>query len=81
MKNTSTRKDSSSVDLVLDDSIPSDGLKAKLVQLMSSSTITDARVWLDGVYTSLQDLAIQSGNGHELYYKIEGKLEGRNTRR
>jgi hypothetical protein len=42
--------------------------------MLSSSTILDARVWLDGVHISLNSLKSNS-DGHELYFKIEGKVD------
>lgn len=81
MENTTLNRDSSSRHLMLDDGSSLEELKEMLVRLLSSSTIVDARVWLDGVYTSLQNLELHLGSGHELYYKIEGKLDSRNTHR
>ncbi len=46
-----------------------------LVQLFSSSALLDARVWLDGVYTELEDEGVLGRlmKDREVYFKIEGK--------
>ena len=50
--------------------------RQRLMDILSESKILDARVWLDGVHTSLTHLN-QVQDGHELYFKIEGKIDSK----
>ncbi len=52
-------------------------VRERLMQILLTSTILDARVWLDGVHTSLNKIGSVVDNGHELYIKIEGKIDSR----
>ena len=51
--------------------------KRVLLELVRVSRILDAGVWVDGVYTVLDEVILQSDwmNGHEVYFKIEGRIE------
>jgi hypothetical protein len=51
--------------------------RERLLEILSESKILDARVWLDGVHTSLSRLE-QVQDGHEVYFKIEGKIDAKN---
>ena len=50
-----------------------------LAQMVSSSTEMEARVWLDGVYTNLEDSQVHGRwmMEREVYFKVEGRVERR----
>lgn len=53
-------------------------LKGLLNELISSSGDLNVRVWLDRVYTNLDDARIHSDwmKGREVYFKVEGQVDG-----
>jgi hypothetical protein len=56
-------------------------LRSLLEELISSSKDLNVRVWLDGVYTEVDD-EIQRDwmNGREVYFKVEGRVDRLKTR-
>jgi hypothetical protein len=62
------------------DGITDDQLKGILTQLISSSAKLDVRVWLDGVYTDLENASTHREwmKGREVYFKVEGKVDDLN---
>jgi hypothetical protein len=57
-----------------------DQLKDLLAELISSSASLNVRVWLDGVYTDIENAAARREwmKGREVYFKVEGKVDGQN---
>ena len=55
-------------------------LKELLAELISSSASLNVRVWLDGVYTDIEnaDTRREWMKGREVYFKVEGKVDGQN---
>lgn len=56
-------------------------LRELLAELISSSTDLNIRVWLDGVYTDIEN-SRGIGNwmkGREVYFKVEGKVDSPQT--
>jgi hypothetical protein len=47
-----------------------------LSELISSSSDLNVRVWLDGVYTNVEDSHTNGDwmNGREIYFKVEGRV-------
>jgi len=58
-----------------------DQLKDLLAQLISSSASLNVRVWLDGVYTDIENAAARREwmKGREVYFKVEGKVDSQNS--
>jgi hypothetical protein len=52
-------------------------LKTQLVELISKSTNLDARLWLDGIYTELENKQLVGDwmIDRDVYFKIEGRTE------
>jgi hypothetical protein len=57
-----------------------DHLKDLLVNLIGSSKALDVRVWLDGVYTDIEDDQVRGAwmNDRDVYFKVEGRVDKRN---
>ena len=57
-----------------------DRLRDLLVDLIASSKALDARVWLDGVYTDIDDEQVRGEwmNDRDVYFKVEGRIDKRN---
>jgi hypothetical protein len=55
-------------------------LKDLLAELISSSASLNLRVWLDGVYTDIENTGTNREwmKGREVYFKVEGKVDGQN---
>ncbi len=55
-------------------------LRDLLVDLIASSKALDARVWLDGVYTDIDDEQVRGEwmNDRDVYFKVEGRIDKRN---
>jgi hypothetical protein len=55
-------------------------LKELLAELISSSASLNVRVWLDGVYTDIENAGTRREwmKGREVYFKVEGKVDGQN---
>ena len=55
-------------------------LRDLLVDLIASSKALDARVWLDGVYTDINDEQVRGEwmNDRDVYFKVEGRIDKRN---
>jgi hypothetical protein len=64
------------------DTLTDDQLKDLLAELISSSASLNVRVWLDGVYTDIENTAGRREwmRGREVYFKVEGKVDGKNGR-
>jgi hypothetical protein len=58
-----------------------DQLKDLLAELISSSASLNVRVWLDGVYTDIENAAARREwmKGREVYFKVEGKVDSQNS--
>lgn len=56
-------------------------LKSLLAELISSSANLNVRVWLDGVYTDIENAGAngQWMKGREVYFKVEGRVDGQHT--
>ena len=56
-----------------------DYVRDLLVQMVSSSTDMEARVWLDGVYTDLENTQVHGRwiMDREVYFKVEGRVDRR----
>jgi hypothetical protein len=56
-------------------------LKGILVNLIASSKELDARVWLDGVYTEIDDEQVIGNwmNDRDVYFKVEGRIDKRSA--
>jgi hypothetical protein len=57
-----------------------DQLKNLLAELISSSASLNVRVWLDGVYTDIENKGSHREwmKGREIYFKVEGKVDDQN---
>jgi hypothetical protein len=66
---------------VTQDTLTDDQLKDLLAELISSSASLNVRVWLDGVYTDIENTARRREwmRGREVYFKVEGKVDGKNS--
>jgi hypothetical protein len=55
-----------------------DQLRNILSELISSSQNLNVRVWLDGVYTDIDNAEVRSDwmKGREIYFKVEGSVDG-----
>jgi hypothetical protein len=55
-------------------------LRDLLVDLIASSKALNARVWLDGVYTDIDDEQVRGEwmNDRDVYFKVEGRIDKRN---
>jgi hypothetical protein len=62
------------------DVMKDDQLKDLLAALISASASLNVRVWLDGVYTDIENAGTQGEwmKGREVYFKVEGKVDGQN---
>ena len=62
------------------DSMTDDQLRNLLAELISSSASLNVRVWLDGVYTDIESAGARREwmKGREVYFKVEGKVDGQN---
>ncbi|GEM_PF-5814207 len=60
----------------LDKGMTNDQLRTLLEKLISSSKDLNVRVWLDGVYTEIDD-EVKSVwmHGREVYFKVEGSVD------
>ena len=58
-----------------------DQLKDLLAELISSSASLNVRVWLDGVYTDIENAGTRREwmKGREVYFKVEGKVDSQNS--
>ncbi|OLD15028.1 MAG: hypothetical protein AUI50_01305 [Crenarchaeota archaeon 13_1_40CM_2_52_14] len=56
-------------------------LRNLLIDLIASSKALDARVWLDGVYTDVDDEQVRGEwiNDRDVYFKVEGRVDKRNS--
>jgi len=63
------------------DTMTGDQLKDLLAELISSSASLNVRVWLDGVYTDIESAGTHREwmKGREVYFKVEGKVDGQNN--
>ena len=63
------------------DTLTDDQLKNLLAELISSSASLNVRVWLDGVYTDIDNAGAHGEwmKGREVYFKVEGKVDGQNS--
>ncbi|TMI47223.1 hypothetical protein E6H17_06600 [Candidatus Bathyarchaeota archaeon] len=63
------------------DTMTDDQLKNLLAELISSSASLNVRVWLDGVYTDIENAGTRREwmKGREVYFKVEGKVDGQNS--
>jgi hypothetical protein len=54
-----------------------DQLKNLLSTLISSSQDLNVRVWLDGVYTDIENAEVRGEwmKGREVYFKVEGSVD------
>ena len=52
-----------------------------LSALISSSQDLNVRVWLDGVYTDIENAQVRGEwmKGREVYFKVEGSVDGVKT--
>jgi hypothetical protein len=62
------------------DTITEHELKNILSELISSSASLNVRVWLDGVYTDVENAGARREwmRGREVYFKVEGRVDGQN---
>jgi predicted metal-dependent peptidase len=62
-------------------SMTDDQLKDLLAELISSSASLNVRVWLDGVYTDIENTGTRREwmKGREVYFKVEGKVDSQNS--
>lgn len=60
------------------DALTDEQLKSLLADLISSSANLNVRVWLDGVYTDIENAGAhgQWMKGREVYFKVEGSVDG-----
>lgn len=60
-----------------DRSLSADELRGLLGALISSSRDLNLRVWLDGVYTNIDNSEVRGEwmNGREVYFKVEGRVD------
>src|SRR5437773_9946434 len=63
------------------DTMTDDRLKNLLAELISSSASLNVRVWLDGVYTHIENAGAhrERMKGRGVYCKVEGKVDGQNS--
>ena len=63
------------------DTMTDDRLKDLLAELISSSASLNVRVWLDGVYTDIENAGTHREwmKGREVYFMVEGKVDGQNS--
>ena len=63
------------------DTMTDDQLKNLLAELISSSASLNVRVWLDGVYTDIENAGTRREwmKGREVYFKVEGKVDGQDS--
>ena len=63
------------------DTLTDDQLKNLLAELISSSASLNVRVWLDGVYSDIDNAGAHGEwmKGREVYFKVEGKVDGQNS--
>ncbi len=56
-------------------------LRSLLSALISSSQDLNVRVWLDGVYTDIENAEVRGDwmKGREVYFKVEGSVDGIKT--
>lgn len=56
-------------------------LKDLLAELICSSASLNVRVWLDGVYTDIEnaDSRREWMKGREVYFKVEGRVDGQSS--
>jgi hypothetical protein len=60
----------------LDKGMSDDQLRSLLKELMSSSRDLNLRVWVDGIYTEVEDKPRHDWmNGREVYFKVEGSVD------
>jgi hypothetical protein len=65
----------------MDKDMPDDQLRNLLEELISSSKDLNVRVWLDGVYTEIDDEVKNAWmHGHEVYFKVEGRVDRLSSR-
>jgi hypothetical protein len=66
---------------VSQDTLTDGQLKGLLAELISSSASLNVRVWLDGVYTDIENAGSHREwmKGREVYFKVEGKVDGQNS--
>lgn len=60
------------------DVLTGDQLKSLLAELISSSANLNVRVWLDGVYTDIENADAHGEwmKCREVYFKVEGRVDG-----
>ena len=60
------------------DTLTDEQLKSLLAELISSSANLNVRVWLDGVYTDIENAGARGQwmKGREVYFKVEGRVDG-----
>ena len=63
------------------DTLTGDQLKSLLAELISTSANLNVRVWLDGVYTDIENGRAygQWMKGREVYFKVEGRVDGQRS--
>jgi hypothetical protein len=60
----------------MDNGLNNSQLRTFLEELISSSKDLNVRVWLDGVYTEIDDEARGDWmKGREVYFKVEGSVD------
>jgi hypothetical protein len=60
----------------LDKGMTDDQLRNLLEELISSSKDLNVRVWLDGVYTTVdKEIRRDWMSGREVYFKVEGSVD------
>jgi len=65
----------------VDKDMPDDQLRNLLEELISSSKDLNVRVWLDGVYTEIDDEVKNAWmHGREVYFKVEGRVDRLSSR-
>jgi hypothetical protein len=59
------------------DTMTESELKDLLAELISTSASLNVRVWLDGVYTDIENTPTHREwmKGREVYFKVEGKVD------
>jgi len=62
---------------ILDKGVTDAELRVLLEQLISSSKNLNVRLWLDGVYTDIDNTEVPGDwmNGREVYFKVEGRVD------
>lgn len=63
------------------DALTNAQLRSLLAELISSSANLNVRVWLDGVYTDIENADALGAlgewmKGREVYFKVEGRVDG-----